>query len=176
MTLGKELDHDELELLQSISAMLRQEETEPDDGSPAAARLLRYWAAFYEDTWVWGGESGYLPYSCSMADLHGYIRTPVILKQMKMQSHREWPSSSASWRVRTSLARGRTRWEGRVARELDAARWRIPSYRLREGGYPMFTMQGSGELALAKRGYSNSRRTGGVNKLHVCCNSWYISL
>lgn len=57
--LGAELDGEERELLQSITAMLRQEEgAEPDGGGrPLAARLLRYCAAFYEDTWVWGGES-----------------------------------------------------------------------------------------------------------------------
>jgi hypothetical protein len=60
-----ELDDDERDLLESISAMLRREETEPGDSSPLAARLLRYWAAFYEDTWVWGGESEHQPYSLS---------------------------------------------------------------------------------------------------------------
>lgn len=58
--LGTELDNEERQLLQSISDMLREEETEPDDRSPLAARLLRYWASFYEDTWVWGGKSEYL--------------------------------------------------------------------------------------------------------------------
>lgn len=59
--LGMELDNEERGLLQRIYAMLREAETEPDDSSPLAARLLRYWASFYEDTWVWGGESEYLP-------------------------------------------------------------------------------------------------------------------
>lgn len=58
--LGTELDNEERQLLQNISAMIREEETEPDDSGPLAARLLRYWASFYEDTWVWGGKSGYL--------------------------------------------------------------------------------------------------------------------
>ncbi|KAI7782857.1 hypothetical protein LA080_012730 [Diaporthe eres] len=52
--LGIELDNDERELLRSIYAMLREAETEPHDSSPLAARLLRYWASFYEYTWVWG--------------------------------------------------------------------------------------------------------------------------
>lgn len=56
------LDDGERELLQRISDMLRQEETELDEGSPLAARLLRYWATFYEDTWVWGGKSVHLLY------------------------------------------------------------------------------------------------------------------
>lgn len=55
-----ELDSEERELLSGISAMLRREEPEPepepDDSGSVAARLLRYWAAFYEDTWVWGGK------------------------------------------------------------------------------------------------------------------------
>lgn len=57
--LGADLDGEEKELLHSITAVLRQEEPEPDNsgGSPLAARLLRYCAAFHEDTWVWGGES-----------------------------------------------------------------------------------------------------------------------
>ena len=57
--LGTEVENDERELLQSIDGMLLQEETELSDSSPLAARLLRYWAAFYEDTWVWGGKSGH---------------------------------------------------------------------------------------------------------------------
>ncbi|KAK7699553.1 hypothetical protein SLS64_011506 [Diaporthe eres] len=52
--LGAELDNEERELLRSIYAMLGEAETEPDDSSPLAARLLRYWASVYEDTWVWG--------------------------------------------------------------------------------------------------------------------------
>lgn len=67
--LGIELDSEERELLQSISTMLRQEETELDDSGSLAARLLRYWASFYEDTWVWGGKSEHLPYCPSMTDL-----------------------------------------------------------------------------------------------------------
>lgn len=55
-----DLDADEHELLRRISDMLSQEETELDDSSPLAARLLRYWATFYEDTWVWGGKSDHL--------------------------------------------------------------------------------------------------------------------
>lgn len=54
------LDDGERELLQRISDMLRQEEIELDDSSPLASRLLRYWATFYEDTWVWGGKSSLL--------------------------------------------------------------------------------------------------------------------
>lgn len=53
------LDGGERELLQRISDMLRQEEIELDDSSPLASRLLRYWATFYEDTWVWGGKSNH---------------------------------------------------------------------------------------------------------------------
>lgn len=57
--LGVDLDKEELELLESISAMLRQEEAEPDGSRSLPARLLRYWAGFYEDTWVWGGKSAH---------------------------------------------------------------------------------------------------------------------
>lgn len=105
--LGIELNEEERELLQSISAMLREEETETDDSSSLAGRLLRYWAAFYEDTWVWGGKSEYLPYCSSMTDFS--TRCPVLdrTKGVKSQSRREWPSSSESWRARTNLPRGK---------------------------------------------------------------------
>lgn len=64
---GIELDEGERDLLQRISDLLQQEEAVVDDSSPLAARLLRFWATFYEDTWVWGGKSRhfvFLPPPC----------------------------------------------------------------------------------------------------------------
>ncbi|POS69664.1 hypothetical protein DHEL01_v211943 [Diaporthe helianthi] len=52
--LGVGMDEGESHLLQRISDMLQQEETALDESATLAARLLRYWAAFYDDTWVWG--------------------------------------------------------------------------------------------------------------------------
>lgn len=55
--LDEALDEEE-KLLQDITTMLRQEEPEVADESIClAARLLRYWAGLYDDTWVWGGKS-----------------------------------------------------------------------------------------------------------------------
>lgn len=56
--LDEALDEEEEKLLQDITTMLRQEEAEvADESNCLAARLLRYWAGFYDDTWVWGGKS-----------------------------------------------------------------------------------------------------------------------
>lgn len=111
--LGNELDNEERELLRSMADMLREEEAEPGDSSPLAARLLRYWASFYEDTWVWGGKSGYLympTFShvrlCSMLK-HVRFLFVIHTKSQEMQSRRAWQSFFASLRVRTNLARGR---------------------------------------------------------------------
>jgi hypothetical protein len=82
--LGIELDDDEHELLGRVSDMLEQGETELDDNSPIAARLLRYWATFYEDTWVWGGKSShpvaffFLPlFPFSFFFLNFFFSTPI---------------------------------------------------------------------------------------------------
>lgn len=112
--LGMALDNEELELLESISDMLRQGEPEPDESRSLPARLLRYWAGFYEDTWVWGGKSGRrisLP-TCTHARsclIHRYLLDNFLARTMltegyKFQSRREWQSSSISLRARTSPA------------------------------------------------------------------------
>lgn len=72
------LDTEERELLQNISAMLWQEETDLGEGSCLAARLLRYWAAFYDDVWVWGGKSGHLFLTIVTQHIHIHIHIPCL--------------------------------------------------------------------------------------------------
>lgn len=67
--IGIELDDGERDLLQRVSDLLQQEEEALDDSSPLAARLLRFWAMFYEDTWVWGGKSGRPVFSSFLREL-----------------------------------------------------------------------------------------------------------
>lgn len=50
------VDQEENDLLESIAAMLQQTDSDAASGTSLAARLTRYWATFYDDTWVWGGE------------------------------------------------------------------------------------------------------------------------
>ena len=51
------LQDDERHLISEVSTMLERAEGLPSgDSRTLAARLLRYWASFYDDTWVWASE------------------------------------------------------------------------------------------------------------------------
>ena len=53
---GATFDESEMQNVQNVHNLLSEVGTEVNVRTSLAAELTRFWASFYDDTWVWGGK------------------------------------------------------------------------------------------------------------------------
>ena len=54
---GTIFDESEMQNVRNVHNLLSEVGTEVNAQTSLAAELTRFWASFYDDTWVWGGKS-----------------------------------------------------------------------------------------------------------------------
>ncbi len=57
---GTTFNESEMQNIQNVRNLLSEVGTEIDAQTSLAAELTRFWAGFYDDTWVWGGKNATL--------------------------------------------------------------------------------------------------------------------